>query len=743
MLFRIRSRIALWILVPLLASACGGQPREVVDITGRLGADVYQQGLVRPRVDLDRVGVGWHQPEKARRWTSAVDAELQVSIRDTSAGRALLWVKSPGSSAREISVMVNDMVLGTSATVRGRAVIEMAIPEGALRHGMNRITLSCDRVERIGGRALGVSVDEVQIQPGVEFGAPQERVEARTGRFSLGSDHWIEDLTGILGAGPLEVDWASTATDLADTLELLRYEGADLVLVSSSALSGISGTAQLAPDEDQVGTHVLRTRNGAGLQLVAVRQNRVAHPDIVLVVVDTWRGDHVGIVSPELVETPNLDALAKEGVWYSSAFAHIPITGPSHASLFTGRLPSEAGVVNNHVHRLDRRLPTVADRLRARGYVTNGIVSLDPIHIRFGFGRGFERYKSDLGPGGLLSADEVLDQGLQGLLPRPAELPPRFDFVHFCDPHGPYDAHGLVDHRARLRLNGELLKEVSTSDYSPQDLWVELRAGPNELVIESDHPYRILRLRVVGTGKTGAVINEPVKGEAYDGTARFTLDAEHAGEERLYVCLDDEDGDVEEVRARYVREVEAVDAAIGEVLAAVRARGRWDQSLIIVTSDHGEGLGYGDGGLGHVHNLYDRLVHVPLIIKPPAAWGWKPGQRRDDVVALSDLPVAVLSALRIPPLEDATGRDVFRKPRGRDDAILLETHRPQAWKTRFALRDATTKLIWTPVDDAWEFYDLSEDPDEQQNLFDATNPEIARRQEKLDSRVKGLLGGAN
>jgi hypothetical protein len=339
----------------------------------------------------------------------------------------------------------------------------------------------------------------------------------------------------------------------------------------------------------------------------------------------------------------------------------------------------------------------------------------------------------------------VLDQGHDALAEiggRSEVISPRFDFVHFCDPHEPYDALGLVDHRARLVLDGEVILDVSTSDYSPTDLQFELASGPNRLVIESEHPFQIRRLRIVYTEQIGARFNESVPLDRAENRFELTLEADRSGAARMFVCLDDVDGSIDDIRARYVQEVAAVDRAIGEVFDAVRSRGKWENTLVVVTSDHGEGLGYAGDGLGHVENLSDGLTRVPLIIKAPQSWGWKSGIRKDDLVALSDLPVAILSALRIWGLEGATGRDVFRRPRAESEAIFLETHAPQAKKTKYALRDAVTKLIWTPVEDRWEYYDLRDDPEEERNVYDASDSAIALKRAALEARVQELMQAA-
>ena len=96
---------------------------------------------------------------------------------------------------------------------------------------------------------------------------------------------------------------------------------------------------------------------------------------IVLVSIDTLRADHLGCYGAEFAETPNIDALAADGVRFTTAISPAPITLPSHASLLTGRDPPGHGVRNNGVFRLADDVPTVAEPLRAAGFATAALVS--------------------------------------------------------------------------------------------------------------------------------------------------------------------------------------------------------------------------------------------------------------------------------------------------------------------------------------------------------------------------------
>jgi hypothetical protein len=98
-------------------------------------------------------------------------------------------------------------------------------------------------------------------------------------------------------------------------------------------------------------------------------------PSVVLVTVDTTRADHLSMYGAEFAETPNLHALAHQGVTFDRAAAVTPITLPSHTSIHTGLYPPQHGVRNNGIHRADDSLTTLAERFADRGYATAAFVS--------------------------------------------------------------------------------------------------------------------------------------------------------------------------------------------------------------------------------------------------------------------------------------------------------------------------------------------------------------------------------
>ena len=173
---------------------------------------------------------------------------------------------------------------------------------------------------------------------------------------------------------------------------------------------------------------------------------RAHHPNIVVITIDTLRADHLGSYGYGGGKTPALDAMAAEGARFVDVVAHVPLTLPSHASLFTGLTPPRHGVRNNPDFALPAGVPTVAERFHAAGYSTAAFVSGFPLHRRFGLAKGFEVYDDRFPRGEEWSgapyterrADQTVAAARAWLERRNADAP-FFLWVHLFDPHRPYD----------------------------------------------------------------------------------------------------------------------------------------------------------------------------------------------------------------------------------------------------------------------------------------------------------------
>src|SRR4051812_635971 len=176
---------------------------------------------------------------------------------------------------------------------------------------------------------------------------------------------------------------------------------------------------------------------------VASRSARPRGPNLILITIDTLRADHVGVYGATSSATPTLDALARRGARFDQVQTAVPLTGPAHATILTGQYPPTHGVRGNVVFTLGSTYPTLATRLKRRGYTTAAFVGAYPVAAAFGFGQGFDTFDEEFHESGAADtgaerrANEVADASLRWLEGRRDD--PFFAWIHFYDPHAPYD----------------------------------------------------------------------------------------------------------------------------------------------------------------------------------------------------------------------------------------------------------------------------------------------------------------
>jgi arylsulfatase A-like enzyme len=207
---------------------------------------------------------------------------------------------------------------------------------------------------------------------------------------------------------------------------------------------------------------------------------------LLLITVDTLRPDALGWVSGRQ-ETAAIDRLASEGFAFAAAVAPAPLTLPSHAAMLTARTPARVGIRDNG-HVLGAGVGTLAEALKRAGYNTAAFVSGYPLAAAFGLDRGFDVY------------DDRLSAGREGDLERPAAATtaaavawlraaraPWFAWVHYYDPHYPYEPPGAF---TRPGPRGAYDGEVAYVDHAIAELrrgLERLKPGPVLTVFAADH----------------------------------------------------------------------------------------------------------------------------------------------------------------------------------------------------------------------------------------------------------------
>ena len=184
--------------------------------------------------------------------------------------------------------------------------------------------------------------------------------------------------------------------------------------------------------------------------------------NLLVITVDTLRADHTGIYGYDRIQTPHIDGLGRNGVLFTRAFCHVPLTLPSHCSLFTGNLPIFHGVRDNG-YRLPAFNVTLAQILKKRGFRTAAFVGAFPLDSRFGLDKGFDTYDDLYGSKNVVrdlsfverKAGEVNSKALEWMAKNKNER--FFLWVHYFDPHAPYEPPSPYDQEyAGREYDGEI-----------------------------------------------------------------------------------------------------------------------------------------------------------------------------------------------------------------------------------------------------------------------------------------------
>ncbi|MBD3235990.1 MAG: sulfatase-like hydrolase/transferase [Candidatus Eisenbacteria bacterium] len=184
--------------------------------------------------------------------------------------------------------------------------------------------------------------------------------------------------------------------------------------------------------------------------------------NLILITLDTTRRDRLGCYGSTLGLTPHLDSLATEGLLFAEAVAPTPITLPSHTTILTGSDPPRHGVRNNGAFVLSDDAVTLTERLAERGYATGAILGAFPVAAQFGLDQGFAYYDDEFPLESRLQewqtaqrrADAVTARALDWLLARGGE--PFFCWIHYFDPHFPYDPPAAYRQRGDQPYDGEV-----------------------------------------------------------------------------------------------------------------------------------------------------------------------------------------------------------------------------------------------------------------------------------------------
>jgi arylsulfatase A-like enzyme len=393
---------------------------------------------------------------------------------------------------------------------------------------------------------------------------------------------------------------------------------------------------------------------------------------LIFISIDTLRRDAVSVYNGKRESTPHLDDIAKECVVFDDAIAASNNTGPSHASMFTGVSAAVHGVLNTQKKApqlIPRTLPTIAERLKERGYKTFARADGGYLASFLGFNRGFDSFDSTYN--GLTRKIPAFLAWLDELKNRE----PFFAFLHTYEVHSPY-----ISNRQRFEAALRGFEETEVAR----------------------------RVRMIANSADWLETGNSL---FTDWRRSFTSD------------------DFRALHSLYAACVEMMDANIGLLYNELKSRGVLDRAMVVFVSDHGEQFGE-HGDVQH-EEAYDELLRVPLLVRlPGAAMGGTVVKRSFSAIHLMPtlldwlgLPAPTmiegksqLEFLNVP----ATGDEAVFAHRTCQDMFLGDVARTQRWKIFDFEGHPLGKRI----------FHLEVDPGEKENLA-ASAPAGAKHLEEL------------
>ena len=432
-------------------------------------------------------------------------------------------------------------------------------------------------------------------------------------------------------------------------------------------------------------------------------------PNVILIMTDQHRFDYIGAVNSE-IETPNLDALAADGVLFTHGYSSTPSSTPARAGLLTGQAPWHHGLIG-YVPFIAPEYPVQLPQLMTdAGYYSYGIGKMH-WHPQRSL-RGFVATELDESgrvedPGFVSDYRQWFARVAPGLNP---------DSSHMDWNGHSAQAYPLADTLHPTWWTGERAVRLIEGYDRDEPLFLKVSfARPHS---PYDPPKRFLELY---EGKT---LSAPATG-GWDST--YSTRYGHDPLRRPDAAYGDFGADyAQNSRKYYAANVSFIDEQVGRIIAALKARGLYDNSLILFVSDHGDMLG------DHYHwrktYAYEGSAHVPFIVRPPQGIRLKVkrGTTRDELVEIRDILPTFLDAAEAEIPDAVDGESILsllRNPwRTTHDLEHTGSYGVSSW---VALTDWRYKYIWFYNNGTEQLFDLEADPYECHDLH--ASPEQAER----------------
>jgi len=447
--------------------------------------------------------------------------------------------------------------------------------------------------------------------------------------------------------------------------------------------------------------------------------------NVLLISIDTLRADHLGCYGNDVVQSPNLDALAAEGVVFERCISAAPTTLASHTSLFTGKYPHTHGIPRNGfvVHEDNRMLPEILVDL---GFRTAGFAGAAPLDTEVNFHQGFEHYDANFTVTEgvregvyMRPANVVTEAGLAWLDELPSPEDQRFFlFLHYFDVHAPYESPAP--------FAGMYAKNGKAAGGSFDDL------------------TRVRGL-LAQEGRAPEQAKDRVGRAREEGFQRRLQEANGPGLRQARALA-----------AEYAAGVTWTDHNLGLLFDGLRERGILEQTLVVIVADHGETLFDHSNTFNHGVSVFDSETHVPWILRLPG--GRHAGTRVGDVVSNVDVLPTLLRLMEIPAPAEVEGRDVSATLQGESlppRPVFSEATKPfgrpkyndhPVWANNLkfqGVRLGDHKYMFRLPDDTFRLYDLGEDPSEVENLLKGDGAFDEQLRAELDRTLRAWQESAD
>ena len=482
----------------------------------------------------------------------------------------------------------------------------------------------------------------------------------------------------------------------------------------------------------------------------------------ILITLDTQRTDFISAYNPQTASTPNIDNLAEQGTLYKNCFSLIPITLPSHASIFFSKPPHEIKNYNNgQVIPATRKQPSFASLFQKNGYLTSAFVSLGVLKQRFGLAEGFDLYSDEFPDNRwYLTAAEVNERVFDWLDHK--EKGPFFMWVHYSDPHEPYYTPDMPK-ELTVYLNDEVVGTYNLGKFERNDIVLDLKSGQNEVRFDINNDYienpddffaRFDKLEFPALPEDNGISIDFTSGWSINKLRAFPFFLKKkatiaitnsSSSQKIQMTFRGKPfNTIERTRELYKNEVEYMDREIGKFLTKLKDLGLMDKTHILVVGDHGEGLGdysnyVGNPHIGHIHFLQNVYLHVPLIIYNP--FQSEKGTVRQEYVTLLDIAPTVMDTMNIRNVPKFSGRNLNKLEKDAQLTIFQETYMPEAARDKFAIIEYPWHMLFTPQSQFYQLYNLQNDFDEKKEIYEEEfrNSEITELKQKLDEFSRRML----